>query len=424
MKALVVIHTMVFSFCAIAIPHRVAAADNLTPLAPPPDWSRLDPFQETISQSTFTRLLTEVFAPGDAWQSIIDIQSGHAIIAKKLPTDQNTPYILRFAEEQTSRPGTRFWRSRRELAQTDPSLPLKGLRVAIDPGHLGGRWAKTEERWFQIGRDKPVIEGDMTLRVALLLVPRLQALGASVWVLRKNHEPLTSLRPSDLRETARDALLARGEKILREFYTGHNDPDRANTIQFESEKLFYRVSEIRERAARVNSVIKPDLVLCLHFNAEPWGDPQNPALVERTHLHMLVNGCYSRSELAKDDVRLEMMLKLLSLGHEEEKAVSQVVGQSLAEATGLPPYVYPGTNAKRLTTWVWARNLLANRLYQCPVVYCEPYVMNSRQDYARIQAGDYAGVRNFGGVPRLSIYREYAEAVARGLARYYASRTE
>jgi len=47
---------------------------------------------------------------------------------------------------------------------------------------------------------------------------------------------------------------------------------------------------------------------------------------------------------------------------------------------------------------VYARNLLATRLYRCPVVYCEPYVMNSNDVFARIQAGDYEGMRNINGV--------------------------
>jgi len=48
--------------------------------------------------------------------------------------------------------------------------------------------------------------------------------------------------------------------------------------------------------------------------------------------------------------------------------------------------------------------------------------MNSRAAFARIQAGDYDGRRNFGGVPRKSIYREYADAVVDGLVTYYSSR--
>ena len=50
----------------------------------------------------------------------------------------------------------------------------------------------------------------------------------------------------------------------------------------------------------------------------------------------------------------------------------------------------------------------------------EPYVMNSTTDYARIQAGDYAGLREIAGKMRPSIFREYADAVTTGLAKHYS----
>src|SRR4030088_2438133 len=95
----------------------------------------------------------------------------------------------------------------------------------------------------------------------------------------------------------------------------------------------------------------------------------------------------------------------------------------MAKASGLPPYQYPTT----LTTtkvgssgYVYAPNWLATRLYRCPVVYCEPYVMNSRDGFARIQAGDYEGTRNINGVERKSIFREYADSVTDGMKEYYS----
>ena len=53
-------------------------------------------------------------------------------------------------------------------------------------------------------------------------------------------------------------------------------------------------------------------------------------------------------------------------------------------------------------------------LYQCPVVYFEPYVMNSHEVFARIQAGDYEGTRPINGIERPSIYREYVDSVVEG----------
>jgi hypothetical protein len=49
--------------------------------------------------------------------------------------------------------------------------------------------------------------------------------------------------------------------------------------------------------------------------------------------------------------------------------------------------------------------------------------MNSRLVFERIQAGNYEGVRDFGGVIRKSIYREYADAIAEGLVAYYSRRS-
>jgi hypothetical protein len=52
------------------------------------------------------------------------------------------------------------------------------------------------------------------------------------------------------------------------------------------------------------------------------------------------------------------------------------------------------------------------------VVYIEPYVMNNEEVFARIQAGEYEGLRNFGGVMRPNIYEEYVTGVVNGLVEY------
>jgi len=48
--------------------------------------------------------------------------------------------------------------------------------------------------------------------------------------------------------------------------------------------------------------------------------------------------------------------------------------------------------------------------------------MNSEEDHARIQLGDYDGLKEVGGKLRPSIFREYAETVATGLSDYYSSK--
>ncbi len=415
-----------------------AEPPHLSPLGQPPDWSRLHTFDQTIVTADFERLLNDVYAPHGVWRPYL----GFVIEAHGEPSESDLQLIhpaaliienpgwpprftLPLAEDSAStKQPPRYWRPRAELPPiTDKTRPLLGVKIALDPGHLGAGWAKTEERWFAIGDAPPMMEGEMTLLVAKLLAERLRALGAEVSFVRENGEPATTKRPADFLGTARETLRARGIADPPLTYFGAADPNRQGTVQWEAEHLFFR-AEIYGRAERVNTRLKPDLVLCLHFNAEPWGDPANPELVEKNHFHLLINGCYSADELANDDTRLEMLVKLLNRSHAEELALAGPVAAALAAATGLPPYEYTRSNAQRIGSnpYVWTRNLLANRLYECPVLYLEPYVMNSPDVFARVQAGDYEGEREVNGIRRKSIFREYADAIAAGLVEYYQSR--
>jgi hypothetical protein len=119
-----------------------------------------------------------------------------------------------------------------------------------------------------------------------------------------------------------------------------------------------------------------------------------------------------------------MLQKLLQRTHQEEALVGATVADTFAEISGLPPYIYPqeSKSVRRVAghPYLWARNLLANRLYDCPVIFMEPYVMNSTIDYARIQAGDYQGLREIGGKIQPSIFQEYADALTEGLKKHYS----
>jgi N-acetylmuramoyl-L-alanine amidase len=382
-----------------ATPPPVPPRPALSMLAAPPDWSKLEIYQDTITRAEFERLLTTVFTTGSAWRTCIEIDETEARI--QTGNSLTDPvFHLRFATEESTAP--RHWRTPAELPPTTPEKPLAGLRIAIDPGHIGGAWAKMEERWFTVGTGTPVQEGDMTLFVANLLKPRLEALGATVTLVRDKLEPVTPIRPDSLIGLTKDAATEFPQKL--------------------AERLFYRTAEIRARAELVNTTLKPDLVLCLHFNAEAWGDPLNPTLIDRTHLHLLLNGAYTDEEVLLADQRFAVLQKLLQRTHQEEALVGASVADTFAGISGLPPYLYP-PESKTVRPlghpFLWARNLLANRLYDCPVIFMEPYVMNSTIDYARIQAGDYDGLREIDGKLQPSIFQEYADALTEGLRKYY-----
>ena len=91
--------------------------------------------------------------------------------------------------------------------------------------------------------------------------------------------------------------------------------------------------------------------------------------------------------------------------HDVEQPIAEAIASAMSRATGLPPSVLP-------------RNLAANRLYDGPVVYLEPYYMNNRLVYQRLQLGDYDGEKQIDAKSYRSIFREYADAVIEGLRPY------
>lgn len=380
---------------------------TLSALAPVPVWSDLARYAGARTPADFRGAMDRVYGDGTgSWTDFIGFPA-----APGVPRIEITQWSAEPASPRLSIPlnGTsavpRYWREAGEMPPSnDPvNRPMAGVRVALDPGHIGGGWARMEQRWYQ-PPDEPtqVMEGEMTLITARVLKTSLEALGATVTLVRDATEPVTATRPEDYTNLV-------------------NSPQQA-------ELYFYRKAEIRARADKVNSVIQPDLVVCLHFNAEPWGEPGKVTFTEVNHLHLIVNGHYSREELLLDDVRFEMLQRAFQASEREELRLADAVSKAMASATGLPPYDYEAGhmsgNAHRPlpeNPYVWARNLMANRLYQCPVVFTEPYVMNNRDVFDRIAAGDYPGEKFIAGALRKSIYREYADAVAVGLKAHFTA---
>jgi N-acetylmuramoyl-L-alanine amidase len=388
-------------------PPALPVSYRLSPLGKVPDWRSLEAYQGTITHEQFMADLTQYFTCSNAWQEYIEVRKGYALIAE-VASNRQRKFRLNFAPTRDLEKAPRFWRTKQEIRIPTGEKPLQGVHIAIDAGHIGGEWAQMEERWFKIGDGKPVTEGDMTLYVAKLLQPMLEQKGATVSMVRKDTKPLTSDRPAQLLPLVRE----QNPSLSNPFY-----------VNKAAESLFYRTSEIRARATHVNQVLKPDLVLCLHFNAVGWGDPANPTLVDENHFHILLNGAFTDEEIGYDDQRYEMIRKILQGTIHEEAAVGGVMADVFAKQSGLPPYPYePDSRRARNVAghpYLWARNLLANRLYDCPVIFFEPYVMNSKEVYERIQAGDYSGMLVVAGKPQKSIYREYADAVVDGLLEYY-----
>lgn len=392
------------------------AASKLSPLAPAPNWSNLDAYQRTISRGEFTRLINQVYSPDHTFWSYVKIDDKKmSIFADTTRTDPPL-FTLQFAADEGScAPLPVIYKSKATSA--DPAQPLKGIRIALDPGHIGGDWAQLEARYFKLGDDPPVEEAELNLTTCKRLAERLQADGADIVWAKHDFEPVTKLRPDSLHREAIAALALNPNTTKR--ISGQDAIERM--INNEAALLFYRFAEIRARGEVVNK-LHPDLTICVHYNADDWGNPDKPTLTNHSRLVIFLNGAYEKSELAYDDQKFDLLRKLLDRTADLEERGCALVGQSMLDILKYPPESYAeGYFAHHVTNVpsVYARNLMASHLYHGPVIYCEGPYMNARDAYYRIIAGDYLGVRTIQGQSCSSIYRDYAAAVEQGVLQYF-----
>ena len=379
-------------------------AENLTSLGATPDWSELDSLQHTMTYSDFRWLLETQYAPFGAWHDYIELHAGYALI-KIAPDSSDATYQLHFKASTAPAKETRL-------------RPLSDLHITLDPGHIGGDFAVVEQRSWQLEGGPLIREGDLVLELALRLKPELEALGATVSLTRTANRPVTQAPPASLLPKA-EAWLQRqptGLPGLPQADATLSPELKAKQLHDLSELLFYRVSEIQSRAHLINETLQPDIVLALHINAAAFPPVPGKNLVQENHLHVLINGAYSQAELAYDDQRHAMLIKLLNRSWEIERALGTCLAHGLATTTQLPPFTYHGHNAIRVNTshCLWARNLLANRSYRCPVIFLEPYIANSEVVYPRL----VAVIEKDTDPQQPDILDEYIAGILQGLHQY------
>jgi len=385
-----------------------------SPVSEEPEWRLLDSGQGLLTRQEFEDRLRQTFDPTGALRPyLIWDEEGVTLFRDKART--RPLYRLAFAPE-----GRKADVILPVLGGGDPARPLAGKVICLDPGHIGGDWADVEERTFQIGKDRPVVEGELNLRTCRLLAPLLESAGAKVVWTHDGFEPTTPLRPADLYPEAISYLLqgSRGARLPR--YSANR------LIRWNAELLFYRSAEIQARARRVNEELRPDLTLCVHYNAAPWPGGRI-RLTSANGLVIFAHGSYTAEELAFDDQKFRLFRKLLENSTPVELGVGEAIGRQFQERWGFRPENYEGSgyaHASGAGPYVWHRNLIANRMFDGPVVFVEGPYMNDRMMYPWIQAGEYEGTRVVSGRSRGNIFREYAEQVAAGVIGYFRAQAE
>ena len=394
----------------------------------PNPWFPLDLYQGTITRQQFQDKLTNLYDPFKIFPAYLDLNDDRVVVYPSATERRVPQFTLTFAQPGHVAPAPRWFRTPMEFrAQAQPlDKPLNGLRVAIDPGHIGGKWAQMEERSTRYAGSAPVQEGDLNLITGKILKDELTALGATVFEVRNSTDPVTPYRPVDLLPEAREmvqnvSIRGRAHSVP----STRTDLLHSERIMNLAEFLFYRCSEITERGNRIRNNFVPDITVTLYIDATPRSG--RGQLTSGNANIFFVGGSYTKTEMADPEMQRRCVYKMVEGGSEIESEVASDIASTFAQRTGLGPVKYGDSSTTRQVIpgngYVVARNLAANREYDGPVVCTEPYFMNNRVVYQRLLAGDYDGTRVFARKPYGSIFREYADCVAQGLLKAYGRPT-
>lgn len=356
-------------------------------------------------------------------------------LARMLPPER----LEKMYEEKGVRPwprafvdkygGVPTWRR-----QTAARLPLEGLRIALDPGHVAGSMEEAilEGKAVRIRphpRTGPTpiafYEADLTLATAHLLKERFEEMGATVMMTR-TRSGVSALGYSY--ETWKSRYMANylktsvkdGQMNARTAQRWQNGASEADLY-----RRLFTPKDLEARARKIN-LFQPHLTLIIHYNVDVdnWnqrepGEYFTPG--EKNYCMAFVPGSFTGPALADRSRRLDFLRILVSGDTQRSVQLSEAFVRASEKVTGVPVVapdaglVYLDQSSRPTpAAGVYARNLLLTRLVKGPLCYGESLCQDHWQE------GQYFGNKDLEieGIRVSSRVRDVAEAYYQAVMNY------
>lgn len=301
---------------------------------------------------------------------------------------------------------------------------LKGLKIAIDPGHFAGDFetGKVEMKYLSFKKDPAnqlpdsirIAEGMLTYATAYLLKEKLEAEGAIVFLTRQKNgftafgKTFDQWIKEDLTKTA-DSLHRIG-KLSDSMWKTIKDPKTSKRNKF----LFFKDIELAKRAEIINK-FNPDLTIIIHYNVDEtntnWEKPG-----QKNFNMTFVGGAFMGGDLSSPEKRFEFLRLLLSDNLDASITLSSSMIESFEK--NLNVKTAQTQDAKYLhesclytgVKGVYCRNLQLTRYIHSPLVYGETLyqdniteckLLNEENDKTKnkrvqqVAEAYYQGVKNY-----------------------------
>lgn len=363
------------------------------------DFSVFDPYQERWTRDEVELRLIKYLQKGERLASYYTLDDDKLTLynAPEVDKEREVEYELKLA------------RARKSGATHSGRKNLVGVKIAIDPGHLGGPYARLEERYIDIPpsleRESQIQfnEGTLSFLTAIYLKVLLEKEGAIVMITR--------------------------DQIGKGVYeVGFFDWLKQNPSLWAGEvslsKLFrkyYNPLDLRARAEKINE-FGPDLSIVIHYNSHHVEAEysSNNCVSPNNYNMVFIPGAFCRGELVTQENRFDFMRLIAT----EDLTGSAHLSKAILEAFGKHlqlPTVTKADGARYLETvclkvdeGIYARNLALTRMIQGPLCYGETLIQNNIDECLNLSREDFI----IDGRPCSSRVKSVAEAYFEGIKWY------
>jgi len=347
------------------------------------DFAEFDPFQGRLSKEYVARKISHYLQYSKEIENYFEIQED-ALVIFASPKDKKEgayEYRLAFGDESLSPPQFNF------------AKPISSARIAIDPGHFGGKWARLEERYIDMeheGRSVNFDEGTLSFLTAVYLKKILEEQGALVFLTR------TKVGEGVYPENFFDWL-----KKHPEYW----EKGVALSTIF---RRHYNRLDLRERARLINEY-QPDLMIAIHYNAIDCEETIEPT---KDNFNLIfIPGAFCRNELASVEDRFHFLRLVCTQDLESSAHFARTLVDVFSKHLKVSPFTSPMQNSLSEAAGVFSRNLCITRLIKGPICYGETLIQNNEKELINLSQNDEV----VGGIPCprrvIDVANAYYEAI-------------
>ena len=365
------------------------------------DFSMFDDFQGKWTREEIERRLGFYLQKDTQISSYLSLTNEALILydAAEIDKQRKIEYHLKLAQEK----------KQDSLKNAPLQKNLVGVKIAIDPGHLGGPYARLEERYIDIPpsleRKSPIKfdEGTLSFLTGTYLKLLLEKEGAIVMLTR-------------------DQI---GKGVYFEDFFGwlKKKPNlwfgelSLNTIF----RKYYNPLDLHARAQLINA-FKPDLTIVIHYNSHHVEEEQssNHCVCSKNYNMVFIPGAFCRNEIVEQVNRYEFLRLLVTEDLPLSYKLSHHILSEFEKHLQIP-VVSKSDGARYLESacikveeGLFARNLALTRMIHGPICYGETLIQNNIDECINLSREDFI----IHGLPCSSRIKQVAEAYYEGIKNY------